>query len=330
MTRSVFLQHALRIIAGACLAMPLLAWSQSYPNKPIRVVVPYPPGGVDIVIRLLVPSLEKSLGQPIILDYRPGAGGLIGTEHVARAAPDGYTLLATVANSWINLPALKKQTPYDPIKDLTPVGLLMESVSLIVAHPSFPPNNMTELIAYAKRNPGKVVYATSGIGGSQHLEGEMIQRLAGIDWVHAPFQGFGPMIPAITGGQVPVGFITYAVAKGFLAAGKWKLIAVTNSDPVGKAMAPAGAQIVADVVPGFEAMPVWMAFGAPAGLPRAIVNRWNEAIAKANREPNVVERYVEDKQVNIATTPEAFDARVKSDYDRVRKTIATAGIPPQD
>jgi tripartite-type tricarboxylate transporter receptor subunit TctC len=330
MTRSAFLHRSFRFLAFACFALPLLGVAQTYPTKPIRVVIPYPPGGVDIVIRLIVPALEKSLGQPIILDYRPGAGGLIGTEHVARAAPDGYTLLATVANSWINLPALKKQTPYDPIKDLTPVGLLMESVSLIVAHPSFPANNMSELIAYAKSNPGKVVYATSGIGGAQHLEGEMIQRLAGIDWVHAPFQGFGPMIPAITGGQVPIGFITFAVAKGFLSTGKWKLIAVTNSDAIGKSMAPAGAQIVSDVVPGFEAMPVWMAFGGPAGLPRAIVNRWNEAIAKAQRESNVVDRYVEDKQVNIATTPEVFERRVRNDYELVRKMIANARIPPQD
>ena len=242
MRQFAIFHRIMRVFLRASLALPLAVFAQAYPTKPVRIVVPYPPGGVDIVIRLLVPSMEKTLGQPLIIDYRPGAGGLIGTEHVARSAPDGYTLLATVANSWINLPALRKQTPYDPIKDLTPVGLLMEGVSLIVAHPSFPANNMAELVAYAKRNPGKVVYATSGIGGSQHLEGETIQRLAEIDWVHAPFQGFGPMIPALTGGQVPVGFITYAVAKGFLATGKWKLIAVTNSDSVGRTMAPPGAQ----------------------------------------------------------------------------------------
>ncbi len=136
-----------------------------------------------------------------------------------------------------------------------------------------------------------------------------IQRLAGIDWVHASFQGFGPMIAAITGGQVPVGFITYAVAKGFLSTGKWKVIAVTKSDATGKAMAPPDAQIIADVVPGFEAMPVWMAIGGPANLPRPIVMRLNEAIAKAQREPNVVERYAEDKQVDIGTTPEVFERR---------------------
>ncbi|MFN0299865.1 MAG: Bug family tripartite tricarboxylate transporter substrate binding protein [Burkholderiales bacterium] len=330
MRQFAIFHRIMRAVVWASLGLPLAVFAQTYPVKPIRIVVPYPPGGVDLVIRLLVPSMEKTLGQPVIIDYRPGAGGLIGTEHVARSAPDGYTLLATVANSWINLPALRKQTPYDPIKDLTPVGLLMEGVSLIVAHPSFPANNMAELVAYAKRNPGKVVYATSGIGGSQHLEGETIQRLAAIDWVHAPFQGFGPMIPALTGGQVPVGFITYAVAKGFLATGKWKLIAVTNSDSVGRTMAPPGAQIVADVVPGFEAMPVWMAIGGPAGLPRPIVNRLNEAIAQAQREPNIVERYAEDKQVNIATTPEAFERRVRSDLEVVRKAIAAAGIPPQE
>ena len=320
-------------LLGLLVALPMLATaqtSQTYPTKPVRIVVPYPPGGVDLVVRLLVPSLEKSLGQPVIVDYKPGAGGMIGTDHVAKAAPDGYTLLATVANSWINLPALKKQSPYDPIKDLTPVAILQENLTLIVAHPSFPPNNMTELIDYARKNPGKVVYATSGIGGAQHLEAEFIQRLANFEWVHAPFQGFGPMIPAITGGQVPIGLITYAVAKGFLSSGKWKTIAVINSDRLGRKLALPGVQIVADVLPGFEAIPVWMAIGGPGGLPRPIVTRLNEAFTKAQREPNVVERYAEDKQVDISTSPENFDLRIKADYETVKKAIAAAKIPPQD
>jgi len=323
-------RRALRALACLMLAAPVLAAAQAWPVKPVRIVVPYPPGGVDLVIRLLIPSLEKSLGQPVIIDYKPGAGGMIGTDHVAKASPDGYTLLATVANSWINLPALKKQSPYDPIKDLTPVALLMDSVSLIVAHPSFPANDMAGLVAYAKANPGKLTYATSGIGGAQHLEAELIQRLGGIDWVHAPFQGFGPMIPAITGGQVPIGFITWAVAKGFISSGKWKMIAVVNSEPELRRMAPPGAQIVADVVKGFEAMPVWMAIGGPAGLPRPIVMRINEAIDRASREPSIVERYAEDKQLNIATSPEAFERRVRADHETVKKAIAAAKIPPQD
>ena len=312
------------------ISVPLAALAQAYPTKPIRVVVPYPPGGVDIVLRLLIPSIEKSLGQPLIIDYRPGAGGLIGTEHVARSAPDGYTLLVTVANSWIIVPALRKQTPYDPIKDFTPIGLMIDSVSLIVAHPSFPANNLAELLDYAKRNPGKVTYATSGIGAAQHIDAETIQRLAGIDWVHAPFQGFGPMIPALTGGQVPVGFITWAVAKGFISSGKWKLIAVTNSDAQSKAAAPPGAGFVDDAVPGFESMPAWMAMAGPAGLPRAMVTRLNDAIAKAQSEPNVVTRYADDKQLNIAASADEFERKVRSDYERVRKAIAAAKIPPQD
>lgn len=319
-----------RALAWLLCAVPIAVSAQTYPNKPIRVVVPYPPGGVDLVVRLLIPSLEKSLGQTVIVDYKPGAGGMIGTDYVTKQPPDGYTLLATVANSWINLPALKKASPYDPIKDLTPVALLQDNLTLIVAHPSFPPNNMTELIDYAKKNPGKITYATSGIGGAQHLEAEFVQRLADFDWVHAPFQGFGPMIPAITGGQVQVGLITWAVAKGFLSSGKWKTIAVINSDRAARHLAPPGVQIIADVVSGFESMPVWLGIGAPGGLPRPIVLRLNEAFTKAQREPVVVERFADDRQIDMTTTPENFERRIKADYEKVKAAIAAAKIPPLD
>ena len=313
------------------ISMPTAALAQSYPTKPIRVIIPYPPGGVDNIVRQLTPSLEKYLGQPWIIDYRAGAGGQIGQEFVARSAPDGYTLFGTVCNSWIILPALKKQSPYDPIKDFTPIAMMLESVSMIVAHPSFPANNVREMIDYARRNPGKLTYATSGIGGAQHLDAESIKRLAGVDIVHAPFQGFGPMIPALLGGQVPIGFLTYSVSKGFLSSGKWKLIGVTNTEPNSKAMAPAGVQFVSDVVSGFEASPQWLGFGGPAGMPRPIVTRLHDSITRALGEPAIVERYIEDKQFNYGKVSlEEFERRVRDDYARVQKSIRDSGIPLQE
>jgi len=204
------------------------------------VIIAYPPGGVDNQVRLLTPSLEKYLGQPWIIDYRPGAGGQIGQEFVARSAPDGYTLFGTVCNSWI-------------------------------------------------------------------------------------------ILPALLGGQVPIGFITYSVSKGFLAGGKWKLIGVTNTEPNSRAMAPAGVEFVSDVVPGFEASPQWLGFGGPAGLPRPIVTRLHDAITRALGEPGIVEKYLEDRQVNYGKVSiEEFERRVREDFARVRKSVQEAGIPPQE
>jgi tripartite-type tricarboxylate transporter receptor subunit TctC len=152
-----------------------------------------------------------------------------------------------------------------------------------------------------------------------------------VDIVHAPFQGFGPMIPALLGGQVPVGFITYSVSKGHLSSGKWKLIGVTNTEPNSKAMAMAGAQFVSDVVPGFEASPQWLGFGGPAGMPRPIVTRLNDAIKRALNEPAILERYIEDKQFNYGKVSlEEFERRVRDDYASVRKTVRDTGIPLQD
>jgi tripartite-type tricarboxylate transporter receptor subunit TctC len=306
------------------------ALAQEYPVKPVRVVIPYPPGGVDVSVRLLMPAIERELGQPWVLDYRSGAGGLIGHEHVARSAPDGYTLIATVSNPWIILPSLRRVTPYDPIKDFTPITMGYEGANLIVAHPSFPAGNFRELIEHAKRNPAKVAFATSGIGSAQHIDGENIKRLAGADMIHAPFQGFGPMIPAMLGGQVPVGFITFQIARPLVAAGKLKIVAITNSANIDKALWPPGVQPVDEVLPGFVPMPAWQAYGGPAGLPRPIVLRTQRAIAKALDEPAIVKQFAEDRIMKLGMPPDDFERRLKAEYTLVRNAIKAAGIPPQE
>ncbi len=304
------------------------AWSQPYPNKPIRLVIPYPPGGVDVIMRIVQQQAEKELGQSLVVDYRPGAGGQIGQDYAARSAPDGYTLLATVTNPWINLPILRKSTPYDPLKDFTPITLLLEGGNLIVSAPSFGPSNLRELLAYAKANPGRVSYATSGIGGAQHLDAENISRLAGVPLLHVPFQGFGPMIAPLLSGQVSIGFINLNAVSGMVKAGKLKILGVV--DKTRPAVLSGDVQMMAEVLPGFVVMPVWVAIAGPAGLPRPIVNRVNDAFIKALNAPEVRARYRADGFEIIAAGPDEFAVKLKSDFERIRSAIQAAGIPPLD
>jgi tripartite-type tricarboxylate transporter receptor subunit TctC len=319
------------LLASLALLLPVShAAAQAYPAKPVRVVIPYPPGGVDVYVRVLMPTLERELGQPWVLDYRTGAGGVIGQESIVRSAPDGYTLLATVSNPWIIVPALRRKPPYDPIADFTPITMLYDSVNVIVAHPSFPANSFRELIEHAKKNPGKVAFATSGIGSAQHIDAENIGRLAGVDMLHTPFQGFGPMIPAMLGGQVPVGFITYGIARQLVGAGKLKIVAMTNAVNLEKSYWLPGVQAVHEVVPGFVPMPAWQAFAGPAGMPRAITLRNQRAVAAALKDPAVIKQFDLDKMQGFGMAPEEFEKRVKAEFEMVKSAIKAAGIPPQD
>lgn len=309
------------------LAAPCGASAQAYPVKPVRVVVPYPPGGVDLTVRILMPSIERTLGQAWVIDYRPGATGLIGQEHVARSTADGYTLIATASTSWVNAPSLRKLPPYDPVRDFTPISMLIETLATIVSHASFPANNMRELIDYARRNPGKVSYATGGIGSGQHLDGEAITRLARIDYTHVPYQGFGPMMQALLGAQISTGFMTYGIARQNVGAGKLKILAIPNTSPESKALAPPGAQFVSEALPGFESMPGWVGVGGPAGMPRPVVMRLNDAIVKAMSEPAVAKILEQDKVINRAGPPEDFERLLRNDVARVRISVQEARIP---
>ena len=236
--------------------------------------------------------------------------------------------MATVPNPWINLPLLRKASPYDPLKDFTPITLLVEGGDLIVSAPSFEPNNLRELIAYAKANPGRVAYATSGIGGGQHLDGETISRMTGTGLVHIPFQGFGPMIPALMTGQVPIGFINLNAVGGMVRAGKLKVLG--SLDKVRPAVLPSDVQLIRDVLPGFVGAPLWVAVVGPAGLPGPVVNRVNDAFIKALNTPEVRARYQADGFHIIASGPEESARRLRADFELVRNAIQAAGIPPLD
>ena len=321
------------VVAQALLVLATIsttALAQSYPVKPIRMVIPYPPGGVDITIRQILPYLDQELGRPTVLDYRPGASGMIGTEFVSRAEADGYTLLATSSNPWVVTPAMRKQTPYDPIKSFTPISTVTQGgVNLIVANLDFPPNNAAELFAYAKQYPDKVAWATSGLGSSWHLDAEYMNILGGTKILHAPFAGFGPMIPAVVSGQVQMALLPYQYILPMLTARKVKMIALMSTEASSRALAPPGVQSVTEVLPDYHAGPSWIGVGGPAGLPRPIVMRLNQAINKAVREPKVQELFTPQKTIVAGSTPEEFAERIRRDFELAVKIVKTAGIPQE-
>jgi tripartite-type tricarboxylate transporter receptor subunit TctC len=305
-----------------------LALAQNYPTKPIRLVIPYPPGGVDITIRQILPYVDQELGQPMVIDYRPGASGMIGTEYAARAEPDGYTLLATASNPWVVTPAMRKETPYHPIKSFTPISTVSQGgLAIIAASLDFPPNNPRELFEYAKKFPNKVAWATSGIGSSWHLDAEYMNVLAGTKVLHAPFSGFGPMLPAVVSGQVQMALLPYQFASNLLTAGKLKMIAVMSTDPKFKPMSPPGIQPVKDVLPEYEAGPSWIGIGGPANLPRPIVMRVNQAINKAVVQPKVQEAFSTQRTIVAGSTPEEFADRIRRDFELAQKIVKQAAIP---
>jgi tripartite-type tricarboxylate transporter receptor subunit TctC len=314
------------VAAVALLILSSIASAQQYPVKPARLVIPYPPGGVDITARLLMPTVEKELGQPWIIDYRPGASGLIGQEHVAKSPADGYTLLMTVGFSWVIQPAVRKSVPFDPVKDFTPISLLIEPLGVIVANNNFPPNNLAEMVEWTRRNPGKAAWATSGIGSSWHINGEMAKKLGKFDVLHTPFQGFGPMVPAVLNGQIPMAMFAYTSVYPLITSGKFKVIGMTNSAGALKSVALPNMQSLADVAPGMQAIPDWVGMAAPAGLPEPVLRRVHTALTKATAEPTFVERSARERVLIVASTPEQLGQRVRNEFALVQRAVKDTGI----
>jgi tripartite-type tricarboxylate transporter receptor subunit TctC len=325
------MNRTIRCICAALLAVPsAAALAQAYPTKPVRVIISYPPGGVDVVTRQIMPTIEKELGQPWVLEYRSGAGGVIGHEYTARQPADGYTLVVTLGNSVTVAPGVRKQTPYNPLTDFTYISQGIEPLGLIVAHPSVPVNSLAELVAYAKKNPGKLTWATSGIGSSWHINGELAKLRGDFDVVHAPYQGFGQMIPALLGNQVPLMMITWSVVRPMIQAGKMKVLGITNTEAKLKAIAPPGAQAFDDIFPGYHAIPDWVGLAGPAGIPGPIVQRIHAAYVKGFQQPDIMKKMEEDKQLIVLSSPEEFTARVRREVALVQNAVKTAGIPLQD
>ena len=312
----------------ALLLAPLLALAQAYPSKPVRMVVPYAAGGAtDTVARAVGNRLSEALGQPVVIDNRGGAGGMIGSDIVAKAAPDGYTLLLTVGPPHSAFPFFMKNVPFDTISDFTPIIIVGTAPQSIVVHPSLPVTSLKELIAYARNNPGKLSFGTSGVGSSQHMGGLMLNRAAGIDMVHVAYKGGAPALNDVLGGQIPVGIVIVSNVLTHVRAGKLRLLAVLEAQ---RAKAAPDTPTVAEAgVPGYALPDTWIGLVGPARLPAAIVNQVNAAVMKALAFPDVRSRLEAAGFEVRGNTPQEFADGIAKGYETYRKIATDAGIKPE-
>ena len=303
--------------------LAIVAQAEIYPSKPIRVVVPYPPGGTpDILIRELAPKLTAALGQQIIVDNRPGAGGNIGSEVVAKAAPDGYTLvMGTTATHSINQ-ALYKKLAYDPVKDFVAVALIATMPNVLVVNNDFPVKNVKELIALAKAKPGTITFGSGGNGTTHHLSGALFEKMTGVDMTHVPYKGAGQALPDLIGGQINIMFDNITSSMAYIKSGKLRVLAVTT--PKRSAALPDVPTMQEAGVPGYE-MSGWFGLLAPAKTPPEIVARLNKAINKILQSIEMKELLAKQGAEIVISTPAEFTAFVKERTDKMTKVVKDSG-----
>ncbi|MBX3628285.1 MAG: tripartite tricarboxylate transporter substrate binding protein [Rhizobacter sp.] len=317
---------SLAALSAALLALSGSAWSQTppWPSKPIRIVVAYGPGGqTDIVARVIGERLQQRLGQPVLVENRAGGGGNVGTDHVAKSAPDGYTLaMAAISNFGAN-PALYPKIPYDPLKDFVPVAHAISTSNVLVVHPSFPARTLPELIALAKAKPGALSYASAGAGTSIHLFMEVLKLRAGLDITHIPYRGSAPALQDVVGGQVPMIFDSMPSAFPMVKAGKLRALAVSSGtrSPV----APDVPTVAEQGVANFDLVS-WIGFAAPAGTPDPIVQRLNGEINAILRMPEVVARFNELGAQTVGGSTASFDAFIRQEIATWTDVVKKAGI----
>jgi len=313
-----------------CIALVLLAplaTAQNWPSKPLRIVVPYPPGGAnDIVARALQPALSASLGQPIVIENRGGGATQLGTEAVARSAPDGSTFLLTNIALGAN-PSLFAKLPYDTSKDLAPISLISTVPLVLVVHPSLPANTAAEFVKLAKAKPGSIHYASAGNGSANHLSMEMFRAATGIDVVHVPYKGFGPAMTDLLGGQVASAFASTLASLPQVKAGKLRALGVSTAQR--SAAAPDLPTIAESGVPGFD-VSEWQMLLAPAGTASTIVERMQREVANGLRNDEVKTRLTELGATPVGSTPKEAEAFLKSELARWADVAKRAGIKPQD
>jgi tripartite-type tricarboxylate transporter receptor subunit TctC len=301
-----------------------IAGAQSYPVKPLRIIVAFTPGGPsDYAARVVQPRLSEVLGQPVIIDNRPGAGGALATELVARAAPDGYTLLVGNTGTLTVLPHLLAKIGYDAQRDFTAITNLIGGPSFLLVHPSLPAKNVRELIALAKREPGKLTYASAGVGQISHMNGELLKLLAHIDLLHVPYKGTAAITPELLGGQVMVTFSTAVETLQLAKGGRVRLLAVTGKERL--AMIPDTPTMAEAGVAGFESLN-WNGIVGPARLPREIVDRLNREFVRAIKMPDVVEKVAAQGNFVIGDTPEQFAAYIRADFEKWGRVVREAHI----
>ena len=323
------MNHPTRLTAAVLLAaaalLPALANAQSYPNRPIKLVVGYAAGGgTDIIGRLAAQYLSIRMNQPVVVENKPGAGGNIATEAVAKAAPDGYTLLLAVNNVTIN-PYIYKKMEVDVARELRGIGIIANSPIVLSGANNSPFKNLAELIAYAKQNPGKISYGTPGVGTPQHLAVELLNSMAGLNMVHVPYKGSAPALGDLMGGQIQLNSAAINSAQPLIRAGKIHGLAVADAKRVA---ALKELPAVGEVVKGY-AVSLWYGIMAPAQTPNNIVNKLSEELRKAVAMPEMAEKMVAQGYENAICTPEEMDATVRADLIKWAKVVKSAGITPE-
>ena len=314
------------LVITAALVGTVAAHAQPFPTKPVRLINPAAPGGnSDIFFRLLQPKMNEVLGQSIVMDYRPGAGGTVGGEVIAKSAPDGYTT-GLVAASFVINPAMIRKMPYDTVKDFTALGIIVDVPSALVTHPSLPVTNVKQLIALAKARPGQIFYSTSGRGTVGHLAGELLNSTAGIKLVHVPYKGAGPAMIDLVAGHIQMQFASIPLTVGYVKAGRLRMIAQTGekrgqSAPEVPTMDEAGVR-------GFVVKSLF-GFVGPAGIPRPAVEKLNTALVTAIRDPENAKALIANGAEPIGSTPEEHAQSIRQEIDKWKKVAKDAGIEPQ-
>jgi tripartite-type tricarboxylate transporter receptor subunit TctC len=307
---------------GGALSVFGASLAQTYPARPVRLVVPYPPGGgTDIIGRVVAQKLSDAFGQQVVVDNRGGAGGTIGTEIVAKSAPDGHTLLMVPTSHVIN-PSLYPRLPYDTVRDFAPITLAASATIVLATHPSVSVKSVKELIALAKARPGQLNFGSAGNGTVFHLTGELFKRQAGIDIVHVPFKGGGPTVSALAGGQIATAFETLLALSSHIKAGRVNALAVTGAR---RSAAMPNLPTVAEL--GFPAIVAenWYGFYAPAGTPQPVIARLHAEIVKGLKQPDVTQRFLELGTEVVGSTPDELAAHVRNEIAKWSRTVKESG-----
>jgi len=315
------------LLVIAILMSPLWTCAASYPDRPLRLVVPFPPAGAaDILARGLGPKLAVQLGQPIIVDNRPGANGVVGFDLVAKAPADGYTLLMGFTTGVAVNPLLVAKINYDPVKDFSGVSMIARTPMVLIVNPSVKAGSVQELIALAKSNPGKIVYGSPGIGNPNHLAGELFRSMAGVNVVHVPYKGAALVITDVIAGHIPAAFVTLAAALPQVRTGKLKALGVTSNK-----RSPAAPNIPTMSETGPFGLDVveWFGIFVPAKTSKPVIHRLNEEISRAVQSPEVSGRFLEQGLEPVSTSIDEFQTIIRADIGKLAKIIKKAGIKPE-
>lgn len=318
--------HRIALLICAAAALTPIAAAQGYPTRPIRLVAPFAPGGgTDISARVLAEGLGRTLRETVVVDNRPGAGSILGTEIVARSLPDGYTLLLGNISMAFNA-ALYRKLPYDTLRDFSPVSLVTEQPNILVAHPSIAAKSFKDFIALARAHPGKLTYGSAGLGAGTHLAMELLLMSQKIDLVHVPYKGTGPALTALLGNEISVFFSTFASALPHVKAERLRAFAVTSAKRA--RTLPDVPTVAESGVPGYE-YSTWYGLLAPAGVPRAIIDQLNKATVTVLNAPEIQQRYLMQGMDPIPTTAAHFAAYIKTETEKWTKVVRAAKISLQ-